>query len=86
MLPNHCRRPIDIDGEHARYCFNLDILYRDATLLYLAYLSSNEEQVNKFFDSIANKEYRYGLCETKREIDSFVQVLDVINKAEHRLG
>ncbi len=85
MFPKYSIIPIDTDGDYARHCFNLNMLNRDATFLYLAYLSSYQEQVKKIYDSIANKEFEYGLCSMKRQIDSFGQVLEIIKKAENQL-
>jgi hypothetical protein len=70
MLPLTCRTPIDKNGEHARRCFNYDILVRNATLLYLAYIGREPQSIKLFIDDIATRANRYGLIsmEEKNEI------------------
>ena len=73
MLPATCLIPIDKNGEHARKCFNYDILIRNTTLLYLACISNfvrNEsESINLLIDDIFNKAFSYGLILDGEQID-----------------
>lgn len=85
MLPKECRRAIDTGGVYAKYCFNYDIIMRDITLLYLAYLSHDNKQVDMVAEWIADKAFRYGLTSEKVKIDTLDKVLDVINMAEGRI-
>lgn len=85
MLPKECRRAIDTGGVYAKYCFNYDIIMRDITLLYLAYLSHDNKQVDMVVEWIADKAFRYGLTSEKVKIDTLDKVLDVINMAEGKI-
>lgn len=58
---------------------------RDITLLYLAYLSHDNKQVDMVAEWIADKAFRYGLTSEKVKIDTLDKVLDVINMAEGRI-
>ncbi len=68
ILPSTCHTPIDKDGEHARRCFNYDILVRNTTLLYSAYMEGQKEAVDSIKDDIFNKAIRYGLI-SNEEVD-----------------
>lgn len=85
MLPKNCRKAIYTDGVYSKYCFNYDIIMRDATLLYFAYLSRNQEQEEKIAEYIADKAYRYGLLTEKIKIDSFQKVSEIIKLARDRV-
>lgn len=88
LLPSICLIPIDKDGEHARRCFNYDILIRNTTLLYLACISSfirNEsESINLLIDDIFNKALNYGLIfdEEQIERDSLFGIDYILHLAE----
>ena len=85
MLPKNCRKPIDIDGTCSNNCFNYDIIIRDITLLYFAYLSQDNEQVNKIGERIADKAYRYGLVSEKRKLDKFAKVMEIAKLAGNKI-
>lgn len=58
---------------------------RDIALLYLAYLSHDNKQVDMVAKCIADKAFRYGPTSEKVKIDTLDKVLDVINMAEGRI-
>ena len=90
MLPSTCCIPIDKDGEYARRCFNYDILIRNTTLLYLAYISSfireESESINLLIDDIFNKALNYGLTleEERIECDSLFGVYYILHLAKEK--
>lgn len=90
MLPSTCCIPIDKDGEYARRCFNYDILIRNTTLLYLAYISSfvkeESESINLLIDDIFNKALNYGLTLKEEEIerDSLFGVYYILHLAKEK--
>lgn len=65
LLPVDCYTRIDNEGDHARRCFNYDILIRNTTLLYLDYMGSsiknNSESINRLIEDICTKAFNYGL-------------------------
>lgn len=69
MLPLNCLTPIDLDGEYARKCFNYDILMRNTTLLYLAYISNDSNSVKQIKDDITDKAKRYGIITSLDDCD-----------------
>jgi len=90
MLPSTCCIPIDKDGEYARRCFNYDILIRNTTLLYLAYISSfireESESINLLIDDIFNKALNYGLTleEERIERDSLFGAYYILHLAKEK--
>ena len=90
MLPTTCLIPIDKDGEHARRCFNYDIIIRNTTLLYLACISNfvrNEsESIDLLLDDIYNKAVNYGLILEKEQIecDSLFGVYYILHLAKEK--
>ena len=80
MLPSTCHTPIDKDGEHARRCFNYDILIRNATLLYSAcirsYISKETEFIKRLIEDIGVKAKKYGLI-TQEEKDEAISLFSV---------
>lgn len=85
MLPKECRRAIDLDGTYAKLCFNYDVIMRDTTLLYLAYLARDSKRVDMVAEWISDKAFRYGLTSEKINIDTLGQVLEIIKTAESRI-
>lgn len=73
MLPLKCCIPIDKDGEHARKCFNYDILIRNTTLLYLVYIGSYIDGMSEVIESLMNdiltKAVHYGLISNEEQVD-----------------
>lgn len=69
MLPLNCLTPIDLDGEYARKCFNYDILMRNTTLLYWAYISNDSNSVKQIKDDITDKAKRYGIITSLDDCD-----------------
>lgn len=90
MLPYTCNIPIDKDGDHARRCFNYDILIRNTTLLYIACISSlvreESESINLLVDDIFNKALNYGLIleEEHIERDSLFGVYYILHLAKEK--
>ena len=90
MLPSTCRVPIDKDGEHARRCFNYDILIRNTTLLYIVCLSkflrNESKSINTIVDSIFDKALNYGLIleEEHIERDSLFGVCYILHLAKEK--
>lgn len=90
MLPTICSTPIDKDGEHARRCFNYDILIRNTSLLYLAYISSfvrrESESSDLLLADIFNKAFNYGLIlkEEQIERDSLFGVYYILHLAKEK--
>ena len=90
MLPSTCLVPIDKDGEHARRCFNYDILIRNTTLLCLACMSNlvrNEsESINRLIDDIINKALNYNLLLEEEEIeyDSLFGIYYILHLAKEK--
>ena len=93
MLPNQCRKRIDLDGQFARFCFNYDIIIRDTTFLCLAYINSikvnpttsDYNVFNKILSWISDKAFRYGLLYERKDLSSFEEVLEIILKAKERI-
>lgn len=85
MLPNECRRAIDTDGTHSKYCFNYDIIIRDITLLYIAYLSKDEVETERLFNLIADRAYSYGLISEKTKFYTFEKVYEIAEKAREKI-
>ena len=85
MLPKESRRAIDTDGTYAKSCFNYDVIMRDTTLLYLAYLACDDKHVDMIAERIADKAFKYGLSSEKIKIDSLGQVLKIIKMAEDKI-
>ena len=69
MLPSTCHIPIDKDGEYARRCFNYDILIRNASWLYLAYISKDAKSVELLMEDILTKATNYGLLADDEQIE-----------------
>ena len=90
MLPSTCCIPIDKDGEYAHRCFNYDILIRDATLLYLAYINSfigdKSELIEVLMNNIFDRAINYGLMlnEELIERDSLFGICYVLNLAKEQ--
>ena len=85
MLPKECRRAIDVGGTYAKLCFNYDVIMRDTTLLYLAYLARDSKRVDMVAEWISDKAFRYGLTSDRINIDTLGQVLEIIKTAESRI-
>lgn len=85
MLPKECRRVIDVEGTYAKFCFNYDVIMRDATLLYLYYLDRDKKRFNIVAEWIADKAFRYGITTKKEKIETLGQVLEIIELAERRI-
>ena len=88
MLPKDCLRAIDTNGHYAKNCFDYDIIMRNTTILYLAYLEHDDESVEKLFKDISNKAFRYGLIseEEKGNEISFDTVLEIVKRARERIA
>lgn len=88
MLPKDCLRAIDTNGHYAKNCFDYDIIMRNTTILYLAYLEHDYESVEKLFKDISNKAFRYGLIseEEKGKEISFDTVLEIVRRARERIA
>ena len=90
MLPSTCYTPIDKDGEHARRCFNYDILVRNTSWLCLACINSfireESESINLLIDDIFNKALNYGLTleEERIERDSLFGVYYILHLAKEK--
>ena len=86
MLPSTCCTPIDKDGEHARRCFNYDILIRNATLLYLAYINREPESVDLLMTDMFTKATNYGLISNQEqtERDSLFLVYYILYLAKEK--
>lgn len=69
MLPSTCHIPIDKDGEYARRCFNYDILIRNTSWLYLAYISKDAKSVELLMEDILTKATNYGLLADDEQIE-----------------
>ena len=85
MLPSTCYIPIDKDGEHARRCFNYDILIRNTTLLYLTYIGGYTDIEPKLINDIITKAINYGII-TEEEIDrdSFFGIYYILHLAKEK--
>ena len=90
MLPATCYTPIDKNGEHARRCFNYDILVRNTSWLYLAYISSliskESESIDIIMNDIFTKATNYGLLLVGEEIerDSLFGVYYILHLAKEK--
>lgn len=69
-------------GTYAKLCFNYDVIMRDTTLLYLAYLARDSKRVDMVAEWISDKAFRYGLTSERINIDTLGQVLEIIKTAE----
>lgn len=85
MLPKNYRKPIDTNGTYSKYCFNYDVIMRDITLLYLAYLLRDYEQSNIITERIADKAYCYGLTSEKLKLADLEKVSEIAKIAGERL-
>ena len=85
MLPKECRRAIDVGGTYAKLCFNYDVIMRDTTLLYLAYLARDSKRVDMVAEWISDKAFIYGLTSERINIYTLGQVLEIIKTAESRI-
>ncbi len=87
MLPLSFCAPIDTDGNHARRCFNYDVLMRDAILLVLGFLCGEQEDINRMIDDMAERAYNYGLISEreKSECKSLMDLRYILLSAEERL-
>ena len=87
MLPQVCVVGIDVEEEHARYCFNYDKIMFNVVLLDLAILSRNDAEIKNGIDRIVSLAQNYGLI-TKEMTDSFnclEGVSLIINEAKNRI-
>ena len=90
MLPATCLIPIDKNGEHARKCFNYDILIRNTTLLYLTCMSNlvrdESESINLLIDDIFDKALNYGLILEEEQIkrDPLFGIYYILNLAKEK--
>lgn len=85
MLPPNCQKAIDTDSTYAKYCFNYDVIMRDTILLYLAYLTRDNKQVDMVAEWIADKAFRYGLTSKKLKLDTFDKVAEIVKVAKERI-
>lgn len=87
MLPQSFCVPIDTDGNHARRCFNYDVLVRDAILLVLGFLCGEHEDINRIIDDMVKRAYNYGLISEreKSECKSLMDLRYILLSAEERL-
>ena len=85
MLPKNCRKALDTDGSNAKCCFNYDVLMRDTTYLYSAYLSRDSALTDIIGDRIAKRAFSYGLTSEKTKIDTFGQLVEIIKLAEEKV-
>ncbi len=87
MLPLSFCAPIDTDSNHARRCFNYDVLMRDAILLVLGFLCGEQEDINRIIDDMAKKAYNYGLISEreKSECKTLMDLRYILLSAEERL-
>ena len=90
MLPSTCYTPIDKDGEHARRCFNYDILVRNTSWLCLAcinsFINKESESIDILMNDIFTKATNYGLIPNEDHLtcDSLFGVYYILHLAKEK--
>lgn len=86
LLPSTCHTPIDKDGEHARRCFNYDILIRNTTWFCLAYINRLSEAADTLKNDIFTKAINYGLItnEELKENDLLFLICYILSIAKEK--
>lgn len=85
MLPPQYVKKIDFDGSYAKKCFDYDVIMRDITWLYLAYISEEVDTVKKLFEKISKRAVSYGLADEQIPLDTLNAVCEIAKIAENHI-
>lgn len=88
MLPNACRVSMDVNEEHANWCFQYEKIMFYSVLLEIAILSGNNADVKKMLDHIASTAVRYGIITegTEDEYASLEGVCLIIDEVKAKIA
>lgn len=85
MLPPQCIRKIDLDGSYAKKCFDCDVIMRDVSWLYLAYISKSVDTVEKTLEKISNRAFSYELTSKYTPLNTLDEVCEIARIAQTRI-
>lgn len=88
MLPNVCRVRMDVNEEHAKWCFQYEKIMFYSVLLETAILSGNNADVKKVLEHIASAATRYGIITegTEDEYASVESVCLIIDEVKAKIA
>lgn len=88
MLPNTCVVGIDLEEEHARYCFNYDKIMYNSVILDLAILSRDKDAISKCIDRIVSLAQNYNLISegTADSLKCIEGVCLIIDEAKNHIS
>ena len=88
MLPNTCVVGIDLEEEHARYCFNYDKIMYNSVILDLAILSQDKDAISKCIDRIVSLAQNYNLISegTADSLKCIEGVCLIIDEAKNHIS